>query len=506
MKETNMMFLGGLTMAIAVEHSQLHIRIALLVLLYVGESPRRLLAGFMMTTMFLSMWISNTASTAMMLPIVDAILKELYSKKREDEIPTSEGDLEIIKKSSRSSSLSSTQRRSSVLAQTNSVDGTKQDKEDNDEEEELTKMGAQMRKTLLLAVAYSANIGGTGVVTGTTPNLILMANLEEFDETGLTFASWMGYNIPGMIICVAIAWIWLQILFMGCRKGAIQEATPEQRSAVRQILKKKYAALGDITFHESVVLTLFVILIFMWLFRSPEFVPGWAHWFVLAFGEIEVEDATAVMFIVLLVFIIPKKLDFWCFRDPKDTSPVVSYEGCLTWEVVQQKLPWGVVLLLGGGFAIAEAADASGLSLWLGDQLQALEVLPEALIVFLVCLMTAMVTEVASNTATASILMPVLKEMSLGIGINPLYLMLPATICCSYAFMLPVATPPNAIIFTAAKMKTVEMMKAGIMMNVICVVVQTLMINTLGQAMFGVRDFPDWANETVTSSAALHAL
>ncbi|KAF2367835.1 Solute carrier family 13, partial [Trinorchestia longiramus] len=396
-------------------------------------------------------------------------------------------------------SVSSHEPETTTVSQTE-VTSVAQDSGDDEEEDELTLTGRQMRKALLLAVAYSANIGGTGVVTGTSPNLILLENLSEFGETGLTFASWMAYNIPGMLICVAIAWGWLQVMFMGWRKGAIQNPTLEQRQAVRKILKAKKAKLGGITFHESVVLTLFFCLVLLWLFRSPEFVPGWSHWFVLAFGEIEVEDATPVMLIIVLIFIIPKELNFWCFRDPKDTSPVRANEGCLTWKVVQEKVPWGVVLLLGGGFAIAEASDASGLSSWLGEQLTALESLPTALTVFLVCIMTAMVTEVASNTATASILMPVLKEMSLGIGVNPIYLMLPATICCSYAFMLPVATPPNAIIFTAAKMKTVEMMKAGILMNLICVVVQNIMINTLGQALFKVHEFPDWANTTTDNS------
>lgn len=517
MKETNMMFLGGLTVAIAVEHCNLHKRIALFVILHVGQSPRRLMAGFMLTTMFLSMWISNTASTAMMVPIVDAILVELYATRdKKDEnstavdlsiAPPHQSQMELVCKDAENSVNDAPTKKENELCATN-ADNHKEETEDGVELQEVNKeIVAQrnhMRRALLLGIAYSANIGGTGVVTGTSPNLVLMAILQDsFSEpTGLNFATWMAFNVPGMILCVILAWIWLQILFMGlCRKNSpIQAASPERTAAVKRLITEKYNDLGPMTHHEATVLTLFIILVLLWLFRAPEFVAGWASWFSSAFVGIEVDDATPAMLIVFLLFVLPAKLNFWCFRKPDDPYPPEPSPACMSWDVVQQKIPWGVVLLLGGGFAMAEGANNSGLSSWLGEQLVAFNVMPKEAIVFVVCLMTAMVTEVASNTATASILLPVLKEMALNIDVNPLYLMLPAAVCCSYAFMLPVATPPNAIVFSAANMRSVDMMKAGFFMNVICVMVMTLMINTLGVALFDLHTMPAWTNSSITAT------
>ncbi|XP_068207337.1 Na(+)/citrate cotransporter-like isoform X1 [Palaemon carinicauda] len=513
MKETNMMFLGGLTVAIAVEHCNLHKRIALFVILHVGQSPRRLMAGFMLTTMFLSMWISNTASTAMMVPIVDAILVELYAtrNKKQEENATA---IDMNASSSQNQlELAPTGKNGvgdghNIIERNNhetEKDDTVTDAEVDAANEEIFRQRHIMRRALLLGIAYSANVGGTGVVTGTSPNLVLMAVLQDsFSEpTGLNFATWMAFNVPGMIICVILAWVWLQVLFMGLfrKKSPIQQSTPERTAAVKRLINQKYKELGPVTHHEATVLTLFIILVLLWLFRAPEFVPGWASWFKESFEGIEVDDATPAMLIVTLLFILPARLNFWCFRNPKDPEAPTPSPACMSWQVVQEKIPWGVVLLLGGGFAMAEGANKSGLSAWLGEQLVAFNVMPKEAIVFVVSLMTAMLTEVASNTATASILLPVLKEMALNINVNPLYLMLPAAVCCSYAFMLPVATPPNAIVFSAANMKSADMMKAGFLMNIICVVVITVMINTLGVALFDLQHMPPWANSTIS---ALH--
>ncbi|XP_069980540.1 Na(+)/citrate cotransporter [Penaeus vannamei] len=498
MKETNMMFLGGLTVAIAVEHCNLHKRIALFVILHIGQSPRRLMAGFMLTTMFLSMWISNTASTAMMVPIVDAILVELYSSRGKDgDQGEAAGDLSVAPQHQSQMELVTTNGKSGQSQEVSVVcpaDGKCEEKRGDAQEDH------SMRMMIYFSIMYAADVGGTGVITGTGPNMVLKAVLEDsFSEpTGLNFATWMAFNVPGMLVCVLLAWLWLQFLFMGLcgRKSSIQQTTPEREAAVKRLIREKYRQLGPMTHHEATVLTLFVVLVFLWLFRAPEFVPGWSKWFSSAFGEhLEVDDATPAMLIVFLLFVLPAKLNFWCFRDPN--APPTSSPACMTWDVVQKKIPWGVVLLLGGGFAMAEASKVSGLSVWLGEQLRYFDVMPKEAIVFIVCLMTAMLTEVASNTATASILLPVLKELALNIKVNPLYLMLPAAVCCSYAFMLPVATPPNAIVFAAANMRSQDMMKAGFAMNVICVLVITVMINTLGVALFDLQNMPSWANSTI---------
>ncbi|KAB7500549.1 Solute carrier family 13 member 5 [Armadillidium nasatum] len=183
-----------------------------------------------------------------------------------------------------------------------------------------------------------------------------------------------------------------------------------------------------------------------------------------------------------------------CHKLEENTGPV---EGCLTWDVFHHKVPWGVIILIGGGFAMAEASKKSGLSHWLGSQFGILANMKKEVMLLIICSFTALLTEIMSNTAASSLLIPVLNDMSISIGVNPLYFLLPVTICTSYAFMLPVATPPNAIVFEAAKtMPVSRMMMTGLVMNILTVASAYLMINTLGYAIFDLNTFPDWANST----------
>ncbi|XP_042233364.1 solute carrier family 13 member 5-like isoform X2 [Homarus americanus] len=472
LKDTNMMFLGGLTVAIAVEHCNLHKRIALRVILLVGQSPRRLMAGFMLTTMFLSMWISNIATTAMMVPIVDAILKELCMTHDGGETgtdgmdlsvyPSHQNQLELVNNSEPVSSVHpGSECKNGKLEKV--IKDTKVDQEDKKPEGHtgLTTIPPNeecraLRDMCFLATAYSANLGGTGSLTGTGPNLVVKGVLASSysEPTGLNFLSWMVFNVPGMLICVFIAWIWLQIYFSGAlwcqKKNNVLEPTNDRKAAVKKLVLSKYRELGPMTFQEVVVLSLFIILILLWLFRAPEFIPGWSDLIKDTFG-VKVGAATPAMLIAFLLFAMPAKLNFLCFSQHDEPEPDHTYNNsCLTWKVVEEKMPWGLVILLGGGFAMAEGAKESGLSQVLGDSLKGLENFSSATIVLMTTFATTMLTEVASNTATASILLPVLNEVALNINVNPLYVMLPAAICCSYAFMLPVATPPNAIVFGVA--------------------------------------------------------
>ncbi|KAK8750246.1 hypothetical protein OTU49_017519 [Cherax quadricarinatus] len=526
MKETNMMFLGGLTVAIAVEHCNLHRRIALRVILLIGQSPRRLMAGFMLTTMFLSMWISNTATTAMMVPIVDAILAELYAgQSDEEETGTEIADLSIHLPHQSQMDLVPAEDTQNSHRKSGSVHVDSEYKNGKVQHETVKKVDKMveegvntglttippnkscqaLRDMCFLAIAYSANLGGTGSLTGTGPNLVMKGVLASTysEPTGINFLSWMLFNVPGMLLCVFLAWLWLQLYFSGrlCgQRKLIRNPSAEREKAVKQLILSKYQELGWITFQEIVVLTLFIILVLLWLFRAPEFIPGWSKLFEDKFG-VDVGAATPVMLIVFLLFALPAKLDFWCFRKPGDPEPErVNNNSCLSWKVVQEKIPWGVVLLLGGGFAMAEGAKKSGLSEWLGESLRYLKNFDGVYIVMIVTFSTAMLTEVASNSATASILLPVLNELAINIQVNPIYLMLPATVCCSYAFMLPVATPPNAIVFGAANMRTTQMMYSGIVMNIICIIVINVMINTLGVYMFDLKNVPLWVNSTIPHS------
>ncbi|XP_037085207.1 solute carrier family 13 member 5-like [Pollicipes pollicipes] len=444
----NMLFIGGLMVAAAVEHSGLHLRIALWVLIHMRAGVKWLMFGFMFVTMFLSMWISNTATTALMTPIIERIIHILMEP--------------------------------SPLQ--TSTDGPA-----------LGVSRQRLSAALYISVAYAANCGGTGTLTGTNPNLVLVGQLQELygSKTGLTYTTFMMFGVPAMLLCTLIAWIWLVILFLGVRQFKCGTSGDARFAEVKRALRQRYEDLGPITFHEQMVTALFLVVVVLWFTRDPLIVTGWLEVF-----SVRISDATPAILVVVLMFMIPAKPNFkWWNKTRRDTTKVS--EGLLTWKVVQEKVPWGVIILLGGGFAMARAAKDSGLSQLLGDQLTF--ELPPVALVFIICFFTAFLTEVSSNTATATILLPVLAAVAQRARINPLYLMLPTTLTCSYAFMLPVATPPNAIVHQAGQLKTSDMMRAGLLMNLLCVGVITLLTNTLGVSIFELHTFPAWANGTVAA-------
>jgi sodium-dependent dicarboxylate transporter 2/3/5 len=445
LNSTNMMFLAGLMMAVAVEHCNLHHRIALNIISFVGTSQKKLMLGFMMCTMFLSMWISNTATTAMMVPIVDAISAA---------ISFSDEDIELENKGTEDAKDSKKEKRSST--QENS------------------------RNFLLLSCAYASNIGGTGVITGSPPNLVVLNVLNNIYGEGvapLSYASWMGFCVPLMLVNVLLAWGWILLLqwLQGGRKTETRSA--DQELKVKKVILQKKKELGKMSQHEFQVLILFIILVLLWFFKSPVFITGWGDDFSKPIGS-----ATPAVLIVALLFMLPKE---W--------SMSTSSPALLDWITVEKRLPWGVIMLLGGGFALAHSTKSSGLSKYLVDQLDFLKSIESLAVNFIIAISTTMVTEVASNTATANILVPILSTMSRSLCSNPLYLMMTAAVTCSYAFMLPVATAPNAIVFGASTMKTVDMMKAGIVMNIVCVLTTFGAINSYGVAMFRLDCYPSWA-------------
>ena len=319
------------------------------------------------------------------------------------------------------------------------------------------------RNFLLMSIAYAANIGGTGVITGSPPNLVvpdvLLANFG--DQTGLTFASWMAFAIPVMLLNSVLAWAWLlllQRLYLGNEKK-----TREQQDRAMKVIKEKYAALGSISLHELQVFVLFIILILLWFFQSPKFIPGWADFFTVETHggrQVSVGSATPAIFMSILLFILPQQYDFWPFT--RMSQSLQNSPSLITWRLIETKMCWGVIFLLGGGFALAKASESSGLSTLMIEFLKRaeLESLPVVVLSFVVCLLTVTITNIASNTATANVLVPILAKMAVTMCINPIYLTLPAGIACSYAFALPVATAPNAIVFGHSSMKTSDMMKA----------------------------------------------
>ncbi|XP_052075395.1 Na(+)/citrate cotransporter-like [Mytilus californianus] len=313
-------FLGGMSVAMCIEKWNIHRRFALKLLLFLGTSTKWLTFGFMVTTGFMSMWVSNTATTSMMIPIGQTVLLDAESK--------------------------------------------------------------NLCKLVCLCICYSANCGDIATLTGTTPNLVLKGQLDQYVSDA----------VPGMMIATS--------LFIFPSRRRLKTDT----------------------------------------------------------GEDETNE-------------IPPLLD---------------------WQTFVEKIPWGVTLLQGGGLALAFACQESGLSLWLGAQMSVFRDVPVWIMIFIICTFVSLTTEVVSNIAACSIVLPVLANMAAGMHIHPTYLMLPATVACSFAFMLPVSTPPNIIAFSYGYLKVTDMMKIGVFVNFSCVIIVTVAINTYGAAFLNLHEYPDW--------------
>jgi sodium-dependent dicarboxylate transporter 2/3/5 len=416
------LFIGGFIVALAMQKWNLHKRIAIRILMVTGVSPGRILLGFMLATSFLSMWISNTATTMMMVPILLSIIQKLE---------------EIIGKKNIS--------RYSI--------------------------------GLLLGVAYSASLGGIATLVGTPPNLSFARIFQiMFPEApDISFASWFIYALPVTIVFFIIVWTYLFFLF--------RPKTKNWDDVSSSTFKDQYKALGKSTFEEKVVFFVFIALALMWLFRSDIntgffILPGWSRLF--QYPEY-INDGTVAILASVLLFIIPS-------RNQKGSK-------VMDWKTAAG-IPWNIVLLFGGGFALASGFKVSGLSVWFGEQLSFVGQYHPFMIILVICLMMTFLTELTSNTATTEMLLPILAGLSVTIEVNPLIFMLPATLSGSMAFMLPVATPPNAIVFGSGRLKVMDMAKNGFVLNLLGVLVISLITWFLGILVFNIDPMvlPSWAN------------
>nr|CAB3266108.1 solute carrier family 13 member 5-like [Phallusia mammillata] len=560
LKDVNVLFLGGLAVAVAVEHWNLHKRIALKVLTFVGAKPRWLLFGFMTTTAFLSMWISNVATTAMMIPIAQAVLEEMTtepdieqggSSKSSSGGSTPPGDSNhkpIVRANSQPRPLTLENSRSDgdkvEFKPIQSSPGSnnyytsvlQKDINKHSPTEELsnhlvaavddgpdasttalieepgftsttfnTKLERERKKrnlckALTICVCYSANIGGTATLTGTGPNLIMAGQFKTTypHAPEIDFGSWAFFAFPGMVLYLMISWFWLQYLFLDINWSEIfpcfsrnKTKSTEELHAERMI-RRQYDDLGVMSFAEKAVLFWFVLLALLWLTRDPGFVSGWGS--IPIFKKGYVSDATVAMAITFILFVFPsKRPNFFCCRAKGDDSEPGPVPALLSWNVVQHKMAWNVILLLGGSFAMALGSKQSGLSQWIGQQMTPLREIDPILANFICCFIVCALTQCTSNTATATVFLPILAELGEVLGVNPLYLMLPSTVITSYAFMLPVSTPPNAIAYSYGHLTMMDMVKAGAFMNVVGIFIAMFSVSVFGGPAFGAFDpCPHW--------------
>ncbi|KAJ8369886.1 hypothetical protein SKAU_G00099140 [Synaphobranchus kaupii] len=497
--DTNFLFLSGLIMASAIEEWNLHRRIALKVLMLVGVKPAWLIMGMMITTSSLSMWLSNTATTAMMLPIANAILESLF------------GDLQVLKENCKikdepdgktTVKLHALTSEKQILTMEDGKDGQEQfDGRSPVEIRAEAQYQLKVWKGFMICIPYAASIGGTATLTGTAPNLILVGQMKSYfpDCDIINFGSWFIFAFPLMVLFLLLGWIWITFLY-GALNTRLCVAKQDERATMeakaKAVIEEDYKKLGPMNFAERSIAFFFIIFAVLLFTRDPKFFPGWERFFNKGY----VSDAVTAVIIVSILFFFPSQrpsFNWWLdFR-----SPNTQYVPLVSWKKVQDSVPWNIILLLGGGFAMAKGCEESGLAVWIGKHLQPLAEVPPGLAVLLITAFVACFTEFASNTATIIIFLPVIAELALNIQINPLYFMIPATIGCSFAFMLPAATPPNSIAFASGHLMVKDMVKTGAVMNILGILAVSLAVNTWGMHLFGLSTFPDWAFPVNTTTA-----
>lgn len=486
MKETNMMFMGGLMIAAGVQHSKLPKRVALWTVQVVGCSHRRLNFGLTFVTMFISMWVSNAAATTMMVPIVDAILEVLEQQGL--------GDVYINKKNQPTENGKEAKASGPV-------------KNTDDE----APMPSNITICYYLSIAYASTLGGCGTLVGTATNSAFKGIFDsEFPEysSSVNFFWFMAYSTPPMLLMQFLVWMSLQITFMGMFRPNSEAAKAVNLASsgstnTMKVIKETYRSLGPITFHEKASGFLFIFAVLLYIFRKPGFMPGWAD----VLTAMKVKDGVTSMFIVILMIILPMSTDFLKFF-----SSNASYEelaaakpspSIVTWNILKEKIPWGLLFLLGGGFALAEGSKATGLSSMIGSSLQGLAGQPHWLVLLVVVLVIQFITEFTSNVAIANLTLPVLANMARVLRIDPRYLMVPATLACSMAFHMPVGTPPNAIVAGVAHIPTARMAVGGIGPKIITTLIVWGSYLTWGSVIFPVGDAPTALyNATATALSA----
>ena len=372
------LFLGGFIIAIAIERWNLHRRIALTIINIIGTNPRKVILGFMIATGFLSMWISNTASTLMMVPIGLSVISNMNSS-------------------------------------------------------------IHFSKALLLSIAYSASIGGMATLIGTPPNIVFAGVVKNTFGVDIGFFDWMLLGIPFSMVLVVITWYFLSHIAFKI------DSKETDNSTIREKIKE----MGRITPEEKRVLIVFLFTAICWMGRK----------YPISLWIPQTNDTIIAIAGGISLFMIPD-----------------SNGGKLVQWKHMSKLPWGVLMLFGGGLSIANAFVKTDLANWLGSQLYTFNTLPLLFLVIIIAAMVNFLTEVTSNVATASMILPILAALAVSINIHPYYLMVGAILASSCAFMLPIATPPNAIIFSSEHIQMRDMIKTGFFINLISIVLISLFV------------------------------
>lgn len=396
------LFMGGFIVALAMERWKLHQRIALLVLRFSGDRPAFLIGGFMTVSAFLSMWVSNTATTLMMLPIAVSVVATVKSGRVGN-----------------------------------------------------TQVESILPKALMLSLAYGASAGGMATLVGTPPNAFFAGFVEETYGIEVGFLDWMAVGLPISILLLIMIWLMLTKIIFNVGKDPI--------IGVRTVIDKQLKTQGKLSRGEILVGGVFLTLAALWILRP---------WINAVFPALQLSDTVIGMTIGLSTFLIPVDWRKGVFL--------------MDWEW-GKKIPFGILLLFGGGLTLASLIQKSGLSIWIGQQLGGLSVFPTIVIVLVMVLLVIFITELTSNTATTATFLPIAGALAITLGEHPLMLVIPATLAVSCAFMLPVATPPNAIVFSSGYLSQRDMTRVGFGLNIIGVMFVTLIAYTVMLWVFGIE-------------------
>jgi len=399
------LYIGGFILALAIEKWNLNKRIALNIISLIGANVQKVILGFMLATAFLSMWISNTATAVMMLPIGIAIIKQMKDLK-------------------------------------------------NTPENENLIFG----KALMLSIAFSASIGGVATLIGTPPNIIFAGIIQELYNIEISFLKWFMFGLPLSITLLFIAWVYLTNVAFKFKQDKFVEGKKE--------INRQLKGLGSISYEEKIVLAVFVLTGLAWITRTfllNRFLPN-------------LDDSIIALIAGISLFIFQAKN-----RSGKK-------EKIMNWEDAV-KLPWGILLLFGGGLAIAQGFQSSGLATWVAQNMVQLEGFSVFLILLVVITAVNFLTEITSNLATTAMLLPILAPTAVILGVHPYILMVGATVAASCAFMLPVATPPNAVVFGSGYLKMSDMVRVGVLMNFISITIILLMVYFVLPVLWGFDAF-----------------
>uniref|UniRef100_A0A3Q0SPP2 Solute carrier family 13 member 4 n=1 Tax=Amphilophus citrinellus TaxID=61819 RepID=A0A3Q0SPP2_AMPCI len=504
-KDTTLLLMGVICLAASIEKWNLHKRIALRMVMIAGAKPGMLVLGFMCCTVFLSMWLSNTSTTAMVMPIAEAVLQQLICTGLADSHDDSETAEAPEEDSDKEENLDKNQlellyRNSWYVCVRVAIEipNVKRVKMRRDSQYP-TKRDHMICKCLSLSITYAATIGGLITITGTSTNLIFAEQFNNRypDAKVINFGTWFIFSFPIAIIMLVLTWLWLHFLFLGCNFRETCSLS-KKRKTRREMLSERriheeYAKLGPISYPEVVTGVFFVLMTLLWFTREPGFVPGWTSLFEKKGYR---TDATVSVLLGFLLFLIPARRPFSsssCCKNSDDESESDPLAPMITWKDFQRLMPWEIVILVGGGYALAAGCKVSGLSVWIGRQLEPMSGLPPWAVTLLACLLVSAVTEFASNPATLTVFLPILSALSETLLINPLHTLIPSTMCVSFGVMLPVGNPPNAIVFSYGHVQIRDMVKAGFGVNLIGVAVVMLAITTWGVPLFNLTEFPVWA-------------